>query len=473
MVKRAVEMTLRHQAMVALGLGAVYFLVYTTLSVLRHESYHSFGFDLGLFNQIFWNTTQGRPLESTMSQALPVPHSLLGDHFSPVFFLLMPFYYAAPHPETLLVIQTLALALGAWPVYLLAKLKLPTGYAPWWVVAYLLFVPLAYINLYDFHEVAYSVAPLGFALYFLERGRRGWFLVSLLFTFLVKEEMGLIGAGFGAYVLLGKRDWKLGLAVLAGSLLAFLAVIQVAIPFFAGGRSYPYIADRYAQVGGSPRGILTTLVTDPLRIVRALVQPKKAYFVVGIFGSTLGLSALAGWAALLLLPGLSYLLLSNYLPQFSFTSQYSAPLIPLVVGTAILALARLPEPAQRPVMAAVVVSSLVFSWAYGDLPFSRKFDPSQYSTPPRYAAFVPQLAQIAPNARVSAENGFPSHLSERRYIYDYGFEGIQDAEWVVLDYEGTNYDLTAFDAQVASVEALGYGEVASGYGLALLHKSAQ
>jgi uncharacterized membrane protein len=460
----------RHQGVVALGLGAVYSALYIALSVLRHESYHSFGFDLGLFNQVFWNTTQGRMFESTMSQALPVPHSLLGDHFSPVILILMPFYFAFPHPETLLVLQTLALALGAWPVYLLAKLKLPAGYAPLWVLAYLLFVPLAYINLYDFHEVAFSVAPLGFALYYLERGRRGLFLLSLLFTFLVKEEMALIGIGFGAYVLLGKRDWKLGLGVLAGSLLAFAAVIQLVIPFFAGGHSYPYIGLRYAQVGGSPGGILRTLVTDPLRIARALLQPKKIYFLVAIVGPVLGLSALAGWASLVLLPTLGYLLLSNYEPQYSFTSQYSAPLIPLVVGTSILALARLRESAHRPVMAAVVVSSLVFSWAFGDMPFSRKFDPSLYSAQSRYASFVPQLTQIAPDARVSAENGLPSHLSERRYIYDYGLEGVQDAEWVVLDYEGTNYNLAVFQAQVASVEAAGYNEVASGYGLALLRK---
>lgn len=57
MVKRAVEVWLRHQGLVALGRGAVYSLVYMTLPVLRHESYHSFGFDLGLFNQVFWNTT--------------------------------------------------------------------------------------------------------------------------------------------------------------------------------------------------------------------------------------------------------------------------------------------------------------------------------------------------------------------------------------------------------------------------------
>jgi uncharacterized membrane protein len=334
----------------------------------------------------------------------------------------------------------------------------------------LLFVPLAYINLYDFHDVALSVTPLGFALYFLERGRRGWFLVLLLTTFLVKEEMALIGAGFGLYVLLGKRDWKLGLGVLLGSLLAFEAVIQVAIPYFAGGRSYPYIGIRYADVGGSPGGILKTLVTNPVRIARALLQPKKIYFLVAIFGPVLGLSAVAGWAAVLLLPTLGYLLLSNYEPQYSFTSQYSAPLIPLVFGTAVLALARLPQPARRPVMAAVLVSSLFFSWAFGDMPFSRKFDPNLFTTQSRYAAFVPKLAQIAPGARVSAENGFPSHLSERRFIYDYSFEGVQDAEWVVLDYEGTNYNLRVFDAQVASVEAAGYDQVATGYGLSLLHK---
>src|SRR4029077_6053076 len=114
--------------------------------------------------------------------------------------------------------------------------------------------------------------------------------------------------------------------------------------------------------------------------------------------------------------------------------------------------------------------SLLFGWAFGDLPSSRKFDPSQFTTQSRYAVFARNLVQIAPDRRASAQNGFPSHLSERRFIYDYGFEGIQDAEWVVLDYEGTNYNLAAFQAQVASVGAAGYDEVASGYGLALMHK---
>ena len=39
----------------------------------------------------------------------------------------MPLYLNYPRPETLLVIQTLCIGLGALPVYLLARLKLEAG----------------------------------------------------------------------------------------------------------------------------------------------------------------------------------------------------------------------------------------------------------------------------------------------------------------------------------------------------------
>ncbi len=439
--------------------------------MVRHRTYHSLGFDLGLFDQVFWNTTQGRPFESTMSQALAVPHSFLGDHFSPGLAILLPFYALYPHPETLVVAQTLALAVGAWPVYLLARLKLPAEFAPVWVVAFFLFIPLAYINLFDFHEVALSVAPLGFALYFLERGRKVWFLVFLVFAILLKEEMALIAVGFGAYALLGKRDWRVGAGLVVGGVAVFLLLIDWVIPYLGGGRGYPYISGRYADVGGSPMGVVRTLVTDPLRIARALLQAKKLEFLVAIFGPVLGLSAIAGWATLVMVPTLAYLLLSSYEQQFAFTSQYSAPLIALVIGTAIIALARLPRRTQGYVAGAVLVSSLAFAWAYGDLPFSRKFDPSQFEMQARYAPFVAQLAQIPAGARVSAEDGLASQMSERRYLYDYHFQGLQDAQWVVLDYAGAGYSMAVFDAQVADAESKGYAEVASGYGLALLRRS--
>src|SRR5438445_7527560 len=370
----------RVEPSIVAALALTYFLLFSVLSVLRHLTYHSFGSDLGLFDQVFWNTTQGRFFESTMSLAQPQPHSYFGDHFSPTYLVLLPAYALVPRPETLLVIQTLFLAIGVWPLYLLARLKLEPGLQRLaWALVYFLFLPVAFINLFDFHELALVVLPLGFTMYFLEKGRPGLFLLSLVSTFLVKEELPLVGAGFGAYILLAKRDWRLGLAVLAGSLVAFVAVIRVIIPAFGGGGSYVYFSQRityrYRELGATPQAIISTAVTHPDRLARLIFQGQKLKFLVGIFGPVLGLTAISGWAAILVLPMLGILLLSNYAPSYAFTSHYSAPLIALVIGTSILGLARLRPSFQGPVTAAVLVSSLAFSFAFGDLPFSRHFDP--------------------------------------------------------------------------------------------------
>jgi uncharacterized membrane protein len=464
----------RAEPYIVIALAVIYFALYAVLSVLRHVTYHSFGPDLGIFDQVFWNTTQGRFLESTMSLAQPTPHSYLADHFSPVYLLLLPAYAIVPRPETLVVIQTLFLALGVWPIYLLARLKLPPGFPRLvWVIAYFLFLPLAFINLFDFHELALSVLPLGFALYFLERRRVGLFLVCLLATFLIKEELPLIGIGFGAYILLGKRDGKLGVGVLAGSLAAFLLIIRVVIPAFSGDQAAYFqarIGLRYGELGTSPEQIVTTALTNPGKLLRTILQAQKLKFVAGIFGPVLGLTVLSGFAAILVLPTLGYLLLSSYAPQYAFSSHYSAPLIALVLGTSILGFARLRPSLQVPVGVAVLVSSLAFSIAFGDLPFSRHFDPQIFETEARYTAFAPNLALIPASASVASQNNLTPHLSHRRYIYNVEFEGIQNADYVALDDASSGRSRALFDAQVKGLEAMGYREIASGDGLAILQR---
>ena len=464
----------RIEPQVVIGLALIYFLLYSVLSVLRHLTYHSFGPDLGIFDQVFWNTIHGRFLESTMSLAQAQPHNYLADHFSPVYLLLVPFYALLPHPQTLLVIQTLFLALGVWPQYLLIRLKLEPGVQRLvWVVAYFLFLPVAFINLFDFHELALAVLPLGFAIYFLEKGRPGWFLLSLASTFLIKEELPLVGMGFGAYILLAKRDWKLGLGVLVASLAAFLGMVRLIIPAFGGG-SYEYFARRinyrYAQLGTTPQEIIGTVFAHPGRLAQILLQAQKLKFLVGIFGPVLGLTAISGWAAILVLPTLAILLLSNYAPQYAFTSHYSAPLIALVLGTSIMGFARLRPTWRGPAAAAVLASSLAFSFWYGDLPFSRHFDAHMFETEPRYAAFEHNLDRIPPDARVAAENNLTPHLSQRRFIYNLEFEGPNDAEYLALDDAALGRNAAALQQQIAALEAQGYRTIATGDGLALMQR---
>ena len=132
---------------------------------------------------------------------------------------------------------------------------------------------------------------------------------------------------------------------------------------------------------------------------------------------------MSGFAALITLPTLAYLLLSNYEPQFSFTNQYAAPLIPLVLATAVLGLSRLSKDAQRWLLPGVLLSSLAFAVLFGDLPFSRRFDAAMFRPEPRYGAFTAALNAIPPDASVVAENDLTPHLSRRRFVYDIEYEG--------------------------------------------------
>ncbi len=462
---------MRFEQWIVVGLTVLYFLTYAGLSLLRHGTFHSFGPDLGIFDQIFWNTIHGRPWESTMSLGQPTPHSYLGDHFSPVYLLLLPFYAVVPHPGTLLVLQTLALALGVWPIYLLARDTFASAAVRFaWVGVYFLFLPLAFINLFDFHELAFAVLPLGFAIYFLERGQTPWFVLSLLAAFLIKEELPLTGIGFGVYILLGKREWRLGLGVLLGSALSFLAIIRLIIPAFGGGAGYVYFAARYGQLGNTPQQILLTVLTHPRTVLQTLLQGQKLKFLLGIFGPVLGLTALSGWAILLVLPTLAVLLLSNYPPQYAFSSHYSAPLIALVIGTSVLGLARLPARLHGPVTAAILLSSLGFSVLVGDLPFSRHFDPAMFRAEARYLAFAPVLDRVPSNASVASENNLTPHLTHRRFIYNLEFEGAQGASYVALDFAGVGRSRDLFARQRDELLTQGYRLVATGDGLALLQK---
>jgi uncharacterized membrane protein len=462
----------RLEPVIAAAFVLCYLLILGWLSVRRHETYHSLGPDLGLFDQIFWNTVHGRPFESTMSLGWTEPHSFFADHFPPALWLLVPFYALVPSPETLLILQTLALALGAVPVYLTARHRLPPGYQRLlWVAIYFLFVPLAHINLFDFHEITLAVPLLGLALYLLDRGNLGWFWLVFAASLLVKEEVALIGVGIGAFMVLRRTAWQQGMLVITVSLVWFLAVTSIVIPFFGHGRQYAYFTERYGALGGSPLGVVHTVFTHPLTVVQVLLERQKLAFTVALFGPVLAINLLSGWGALLVLPTLGYLLLSGYPPQYSFSTQYSAPLLPLILVPAVWGFVRIPPSFRPAVAAAILASSLGFAWALGDLPGARKFGSYEFMSEARYVAFEPQLGRVPPGASLAAENNLTPHLSHRRFAFDIEFEGTNRADYVALDYAADGLDHVRFQRHVAAIEAQGYRQIASGDGLVLLVRS--
>jgi uncharacterized membrane protein len=481
------ERLARNEERIAIALVVLYALVFGALSLIRHWSFHSTGLDLGVFDQVIWNTSQGRFMESTLSLDRCTPHSFLGDHFSPILIALVPLYWIAPHPETLLVVQTVALALGAWPVYLLAKRLLPRGIERLiWIVAYILGAPLAFITLYDFHEVALAVLPLGFAMYFLVTRRTLPLILALLVAFTVKEEIPLIGVGFGL-ALAFQRRWTSALVVGLGSAALFVVTLTLIIPAFAGA-PYQYIG-RYASLGGSEIEILRTLLLDPLRVLSVLFDGEiasKAVFVLSLFAPGLFLAVRSRWAIVPAIVPLGYLLLSSYAGEHTLHNQYGAPLIPLALGASIVGFARTRPASRIRLTEAVLAVTLFFGIGFGGWPFSRDFEDaylrgnpdrapsgvSMFVREPRYDALLAQVHAIPPDVAIASTDFWVTQVGERRF--DYHLAGVEpcDARYVILDYAdpSMNRDLARFAGARAALLAKGFDEIASGVGLSLLRR---
>ena len=187
---------MNHKALISGVL--LYILIVGVFVSFRHYNFQTQGWDMGIFAQSLWNTSEGRVMQNTLED---VPNHF-GVHFSPGLLLLIPGYMVFESPYYLLWIQTLALALGALPLYFLSKKVLDDERISLLIAfAYLLFPSLHWVNIFDFHEIAFFVPLFIAAVYFIEVQR---FWLSVLFLLLAasfKEDAALIIFFAGLFML--------------------------------------------------------------------------------------------------------------------------------------------------------------------------------------------------------------------------------------------------------------------------------
>jgi len=418
----------------ALALAVAYALFMSWLTVARHNSFLTNAFDLGIHDQAMYNILHSGYMRSTLYGTYAIDY--IGDHFSPILFLLAPLYALRQDARTLLILQSLFLAAGAVPLYLLARLKTRSVWlALALVAAYLLHPALHGVNLDDFHQIALVVVFLLAALYFLETGRDAPFLISLALALIVKEEVALTVAAVGAYAFLGKGRHRLGAAVLLAGLIYFVVVIGWVMPHLGGT---PQIDTRFgdyiAQETSGATGVAWTLFTNPwFTVVHVFGNQAKLLYLLQIFLPVLFLPLLAPGAAwLVALPALAVLLLTNAHTQYDITYHYSAHLLPSVFFLAVLALGRIVRnrpSAGRALASALLISGLGMSYLYGAiLPKGGLQFPQPTSHDRVVAGFFDEIPR---DAVVSTMSAYAPHLTTRKDIYL--FPDVADSEYLLLD----------------------------------------
>ena len=121
-------------------------LILLISSSLKHLLYQSTAWDLGIFDQAIFLISQNTP---PISSFLGI--HILGDHAALIFYPLAILYKLYPSVYWLFGVQAIALSLGAFFIYQLAKqsrLKEALALTLSWV--YLLYPLIFNINLFDF-----------------------------------------------------------------------------------------------------------------------------------------------------------------------------------------------------------------------------------------------------------------------------------------------------------------------------------
>lgn len=389
-------------ALLILGYAA-FFSAYT---LQRHATFNTFAADLSFIDQPMWNTLHGRFLERTLG-AIQAPR--VAEHFEPILLPLSLVYLVWNDVRAMLIVQTLALALGALPVFWIARRTFSDQgtRAPWIALAFslacLLAPSLQAANVADFHADPLVVTPLLFAFWYgtERRWRPMWAWAILVMA--GKENLPTLTAMLGLYFILtdpAVLGWVRGIPRLRESRRldppltmpasdgAEESILSGAEPRGAE-RSRRTPAGPRASSGGAKHGLALIVVSVAWFLVAtfAIVAPlaRQVYGtdgpiylenryelggrLLGTLGGALGLLAeparldylggllgAVGWLALLapevLLIGLPVLIantFSNYPGQYSGEQHYSAPLVPVFVVAAIYGARRLQKFFERQV----------------------------------------------------------------------------------------------------------------------------
>ncbi len=267
--------------------AAVLFAVWTALAVSRVERLEA-GSALARHVQAVWLLASGEQPETTIA---PVGN-LFADRFPVLLVPLAALTRVLPLTATLLAVQSASLALGAVPLWHLARrvANLGVGASATLVFAYALHPALADLDLADFNPATMALTPLLAAAYFAEQRQWRRFALASVVVVLWSSEFALVIAGMGA-LLLFEGERRAGLRTLiAGAAWAGVALFVVQVPLGSTGIVAPGAFDAY---GSNGLDVLIEMVRNPFRPLGDVLAEANVRLIVWVLGPLLFVPLLA------------------------------------------------------------------------------------------------------------------------------------------------------------------------------------
>jgi len=302
-------------------------------SSLRHALFQSTAFDLGIFDQAIYLLSQNQtPFSSLMEM------HILGDHAAVIYYPLALLYKIYPDVHWLLLVQAVALSLGALPSWSLARLAgLNQAQSRAIALIYLLYPVVFNINLFDFHPEVIALPAILAAIWAARLNKILWFCTAILLVLSCKAVLSLTIAAIGLWLFFCEKKQRFGAIALLLGVAWFLIASQKIIPYFSGSEVAG--VGRYSYLGKSVIEIIINLLLKPQLILGRIfsIATIKYLFILILpviwlllpFPRPNNLKYLT--ALIPAIPTLIINILSDLPFQRSLAYQYSLPIIPFLI----------------------------------------------------------------------------------------------------------------------------------------------
>ncbi len=429
-----------------LFLCTFYFIAVNT--IYTYKIYWKSTYDFGIFIQMFENMAKtGLPV-TTCERGELLSHFFI--HFSPIYYLILPFYYVFRSPEGLLGIQAFAVCSVVFPVYFISRkfnnsplLSLILSAA---VLAFPGFMAPAY---FDFHENKFLAVMILWFIYFMEKYREkrtGKNLAPLFIfealTLMIKEDAALYIITLALYYIIACKEYKTGLIVLFSSIIYFIAVMAF-IQANGMGLMESHYGLYYLSGQDGVLKMFVNIIQNPTFLIKNMFTEKTFTFILYMLVPLMFMPFMCKnyKNLILLIPFVFINLMTNYSYQSDIGYQYTYGTGALLIFLFILNLKGKKLNFQYTVCIAAVFASIFMLYAYkGEYLVKAKHKYEENTE--MYEKRDKILEEYIPeDASVAAQTFILPHLYKNYelYVFDNNFDFDKQVDYIVLYFDDTDY----------------------------------
>ncbi|MBE6573325.1 MAG: DUF2079 domain-containing protein [Ruminococcaceae bacterium] len=433
--------------------GTAAAVVISVIGCLRVFTYSAPNFDFGLFVNMFHNMRESGLPMSTSERDVLLSHFAV--HISPIYYLILPFYYIIPSPNTLQIAQAVILVSGVIPLILICRsYKLSNKSSIVLAFIYCLYPAMSGGCFYDIHENCFLLPLLLWVFCFFEREKWVFVYIFSFLTLMVKEDAAIYIMVFALFVIMSRKKHIHGFILLIASAAYFFLALHLL------DKMGEYYAAYYADATPNPAikgamvnrfdnlileeddgiiGVIKTVIKNPGYVFTQLFETSDStYFKLRYIVQMLLPLGFIPFVTkkvsryILILPILINLL-TDYVYQYNIGFQYHFGITAFLFYLTVMNLSEMRRPSRQTML---IIGAVSCCCLYITLvaPMISRYSDMYSENKDSYKSMSKVLEEIPEEASVSCSTMLAARLSDRDEIYQIEYHGNEtDVDYVVFD----------------------------------------